>query len=183
LTGLTRLIRSLALMTVIKNLGRHTDFKSSYHTILGRPMLAKFMAIPHYTYFVLKMPAPNGVHTVYADLMVSFKYDNEALDKATMNICVDASVVMVAEVAKVSAPASPSQSRSALTPPSTPCRRQRRSASALSTQTRRWSSVTTSGRNRNSRSPVSSGITPTYSHGPHRICRVFQASWLSNPWM
>jgi hypothetical protein len=23
------------------------DFKSSYHTILGRPMLARFIAIPH----------------------------------------------------------------------------------------------------------------------------------------
>jgi hypothetical protein len=38
------------------------DFKSSYHTILGRPMLARFMAIPHYTYLVLKMPAPPRSH-------------------------------------------------------------------------------------------------------------------------
>jgi hypothetical protein len=30
------------------------DFKSSYHAILGRPMLARFMTIPHYTYLVLK---------------------------------------------------------------------------------------------------------------------------------
>jgi hypothetical protein len=37
------------------------DFKSSYHAILGCPMLARFMAIPHYTYLVLKMPAPQGV--------------------------------------------------------------------------------------------------------------------------
>jgi hypothetical protein len=43
------------------------DFKSSYHAILGHPMLAKFMAIPHYTYLVLKMSAPNGVLTVYGD--------------------------------------------------------------------------------------------------------------------
>jgi hypothetical protein len=34
------------------------DFKSSYHAILGRPMVARFMAIPHYTYLVLKMSAP-----------------------------------------------------------------------------------------------------------------------------
>jgi hypothetical protein len=26
------------------------DFRSSYHAILSRPMLAKFMAIPHHTY-------------------------------------------------------------------------------------------------------------------------------------
>ena len=37
------------------------DFESSYHTILGRPALAKFMAIPHYPYLLLKIPGPNGV--------------------------------------------------------------------------------------------------------------------------
>jgi hypothetical protein len=37
------------------------DFKSFYHAILGLLMLARFMAIPHYTYLVLNMPAPNGV--------------------------------------------------------------------------------------------------------------------------
>jgi hypothetical protein len=37
------------------------DFESSYHAILGRPALAKFMAIPHYSYLLLKMPGPNGV--------------------------------------------------------------------------------------------------------------------------
>jgi hypothetical protein len=50
-----------------------TDFKSSYHAIIGHPMLAMFMAIPHYTYLVLKMPTtPNGVLTVYDDLIISF---------------------------------------------------------------------------------------------------------------
>jgi hypothetical protein len=37
------------------------DIKSSYHAILGRPILARFMAVPHYTYLVLKMLAPKGV--------------------------------------------------------------------------------------------------------------------------
>jgi hypothetical protein len=37
------------------------DFASSYHAILGRPMLAKFMAIPHHTYLIMKMPAPNRI--------------------------------------------------------------------------------------------------------------------------
>jgi hypothetical protein len=31
------------------------DFKS-YHTILSRPALAKFMAVPYYVYLLLKMP-------------------------------------------------------------------------------------------------------------------------------
>jgi hypothetical protein len=29
------------------------DFETSYHAILGRPALAKFMAVPHYVYLVL----------------------------------------------------------------------------------------------------------------------------------
>jgi hypothetical protein len=76
------------------------DFKSSYHTILGHLMLARFMAIPHYTFLVLKMLAPHGVLTVYGD-HISFKCDNEALEIATMNACINASVVMIAESPKV----------------------------------------------------------------------------------
>jgi hypothetical protein len=37
------------------------DFDTSYHAILGRPAIAKFLAVPHYTYLVLKMPSPAGV--------------------------------------------------------------------------------------------------------------------------
>jgi hypothetical protein len=77
------------------------DFKSSYHAILGHPMLARFMAIPHYTYPVLKMPTPHGVLTVYGDLLVSFKCDNEALEIATASACFGASAVMVVEAKKV----------------------------------------------------------------------------------
>jgi hypothetical protein len=32
------------------------NFKSSDHAILGRPALAKFMAVPHYVYLLLKLP-------------------------------------------------------------------------------------------------------------------------------
>jgi len=39
-------------------------FKGAYHTILGRPCYAKFMAVPNYTYLKLKMPGPHGVITV-----------------------------------------------------------------------------------------------------------------------
>ena len=34
------------------------DFNTAYHAILGRPALAKFMAVPHYAFLVLKMPSP-----------------------------------------------------------------------------------------------------------------------------
>jgi hypothetical protein len=64
-------------------------------------MLARFMAVPHYTYLVLKMPTPKGVLTVYDDLLISFKCDNEALEITIMNACFSASAVMVAEAKKV----------------------------------------------------------------------------------
>jgi hypothetical protein len=40
------------------------DFKTSYHAILGRLVIAKFMAVPHYTYLVLTMPSTAGVLTL-----------------------------------------------------------------------------------------------------------------------
>jgi hypothetical protein len=48
------------------------DFESSYHAILGRPTLAKFMVIPHYPYLLLKMPGPNGVLSLRGDLKCAF---------------------------------------------------------------------------------------------------------------
>jgi hypothetical protein len=81
-----------------------TDFKSSYHAILGRPMLARFMAIPHYTYLVMKMSAPKGVLIVCGDMLISFKCYNEALEITTMNACFGALAVMVAEAKKVTPP-------------------------------------------------------------------------------
>jgi hypothetical protein len=43
------------------------NFDCGYNAIIGRPGLAKFMAIPHYTYMILKMPRPQGIITVRAD--------------------------------------------------------------------------------------------------------------------
>jgi hypothetical protein len=51
------------------------DFESSYHAILRRPALAKFMAIPHYTFLLLKIPGPNGVLSLRDDLRRAFDYD------------------------------------------------------------------------------------------------------------
>jgi hypothetical protein len=61
------------------------DFETSYHAILGRPAIAKFMAVPHYTYLVLKMPSPAGVLSLQGDLKISFDYDTEAVELAATN--------------------------------------------------------------------------------------------------
>ena len=59
------------------------DFESSYHAILGRPALAKFMAVPHYVYLLLKMPGNTGVLSLRGDLLKSFECDKEVMDHAT----------------------------------------------------------------------------------------------------
>nr|ABB47110.1 retrotransposon protein, putative, Ty3-gypsy subclass [Oryza sativa Japonica Group] len=44
------------------------DFETAYHAILGRPALAKLMAVPHYTYMMMKMPGPQGVISLRSDI-------------------------------------------------------------------------------------------------------------------
>src|SRR5438132_13469433 len=46
------------------------DFEATYHAILGRLALAKFMAVPHYTYMMMKLPRSNvtiSLGETYAD--------------------------------------------------------------------------------------------------------------------
>jgi hypothetical protein len=61
------------------------NIETSYHAILGRPAIAKFMAVPHYTYLVLKMPSPTGVLSLQGDLKISFDCDTEAVELAATN--------------------------------------------------------------------------------------------------
>jgi hypothetical protein len=53
------------------------DWPSQYHAILGRPAFSRFMAVPHYTYLVLKMPGPRGVIIVKGSFEVSDLCDRE----------------------------------------------------------------------------------------------------------
>jgi hypothetical protein len=48
------------------------DFELSYHAILGRPALAKFIAVPHYVYLLLKMLGKTSVLTFCGDLKKSY---------------------------------------------------------------------------------------------------------------
>ncbi|XP_066324118.1 uncharacterized protein [Miscanthus floridulus] len=54
------------------------DFNTTYHAILGRPALAKFMAMPHYTYLVLKMPMEQGVLSLSTNLDIAYSYEKES---------------------------------------------------------------------------------------------------------
>jgi hypothetical protein len=61
------------------------DFETSYHAFFGRPAIAKFMVVPHYTYLVLKMPSLAGVLSLQGDLKISFDCDTEAMELAATN--------------------------------------------------------------------------------------------------
>jgi hypothetical protein len=61
------------------------NFETSYHAILGRPAIAKFMVVPHYTYLVLKMPSPARVLSLQGDLKISFDCDTEDVELAVTN--------------------------------------------------------------------------------------------------
>jgi hypothetical protein len=43
------------------------NLRNPYHCILGRPTFAKFTAVSHYAYNLLKIPRPNGVITIHDD--------------------------------------------------------------------------------------------------------------------
>jgi hypothetical protein len=61
------------------------DFKTSCHAILGRPAIAKFMAVPHYTYLVLNMRSPSRVLSLQGDLKISYYCDTKAVELAATN--------------------------------------------------------------------------------------------------
>jgi hypothetical protein len=77
------------------------DFRSSYHAIFGRPMLAKFMTIPHYTYLIMKMPAPNGILFFLGDIMVSYNCESATVELSKDSAIKAAATVMVAQAAKI----------------------------------------------------------------------------------
>jgi len=55
-------------------------FRGTYHAIIGCPGYTKFMAIPNYTYFKLKMPEPKGVITVSSSYKHAYESDVECVE-------------------------------------------------------------------------------------------------------
>jgi hypothetical protein len=78
------------------------DFETSYHAILGRPAIAKFMVVPHYMYLVLKMPSPVCVLSLQGDLKISFDCDTEAVELAATNQVPNAMMEIYAASKKLS---------------------------------------------------------------------------------
>ncbi|XP_066373824.1 uncharacterized protein [Miscanthus floridulus] len=67
------------------------DFNTTYHAILGRSAQAKFMAIPHYAYLVLKMPSPTGDLALWGNLSIAYACEIECL---TLTEAIELSIQM-----------------------------------------------------------------------------------------
>jgi hypothetical protein len=77
------------------------DFDSTYHAILGRPALAKFMAMPHYIYLLLMIPGKTSVLTLCGDLKKSYDCDQEAIKYATISRVPELSAEVLAAAQKL----------------------------------------------------------------------------------
>ena len=77
------------------------DIAMPYNGILGRPALAKFMAITHHAYNLVKMPGSAGTLTVHGDIKDAVRSIEHAYKEAAASQPVDKNdVEQLAEVSK-----------------------------------------------------------------------------------
>jgi hypothetical protein len=79
-----------------------TDFEGTYHCILSRPVLAKFMVVPHYVYLLLKMPTEKVMLTLRANVFITYTCEKESFANAEaleLSICMQESIVNSKKIA------------------------------------------------------------------------------------
>ncbi|XP_073360345.1 uncharacterized protein [Aegilops tauschii subsp. strangulata] len=98
------------------------DLSSAYHTLLGRPTLGRFMAVPHYAYLKMKMPGPKGLITITSDYCKSLECARdgaklaESLVIAEKRRQLDRIVAMAGEASTASIPTKDSADEAAFKP-------------------------------------------------------------------
>jgi hypothetical protein len=73
-----------------------TNFEGTYHAILGRPVITKFMVVPHYRYLVLKMPTEKGVLTLRGNVFVAYTCEEDSFRVAKahdLSLCMAATMM------------------------------------------------------------------------------------------
>jgi hypothetical protein len=80
-------------------------------------MLTKFMAIPHHTYLIMKMLAPNGILSILGDIMVSYNCESATVELFKDSVIKATATVIVAQAAKINqtTPQVPEQKRTSTT--------------------------------------------------------------------
>jgi hypothetical protein len=71
-------------------------FRGTYHAILGRTSYAKFIAVPNYTYLMIKMSGPKGVISVGSSIEHAFDCDVECVEH-TEALALDEALVATME--------------------------------------------------------------------------------------
>jgi hypothetical protein len=77
------------------------DFEGTYHAILGRPALTKFMAVLHYSYLVLKMPTEQGVLTLRGNVYTAYTCEEESfkvVEATDLSICMEQTLVDASKI-------------------------------------------------------------------------------------
>jgi hypothetical protein len=143
-----------------------SDFDTSYHAILSRPAIAKFMAIPHYTYLVLKMPSLAGVLSLQGDLKISFDCDTEAIELAATNQVPTVMMEIYAASKKLAITELEIPEKTDTANKPQPYEEVQVRAIELGTGNSRKTT-----RNRKTRSSTFSRLTETSSHGNQRTCQ------------
>jgi hypothetical protein len=64
-------------------------------------MLAKFMAIPHHTYLIMKMPAQNMILSILGNILISYNCESDTINLSKVSACKATATVMVAQAAKI----------------------------------------------------------------------------------
>jgi hypothetical protein len=153
------------------------NFDCGYNAIIGRPGLAKFMAISHYTYMILKMPGPQGIITVRADVQGAAKCFRVAIQAALTTKPLATSSVQANS--KLEEDLTVPRTRLKLRPLCVRLKKPKGSTSGSLMNARPPSSAPAWMTNRKARSSSSCKITETYSHGNLRICRESRENWPS----
>jgi hypothetical protein len=127
----------------------------------------------------MKMPVPNGILSILGDIMVSYNCESATVELSKDSAIKAAATVMVAQAAKIDQTTLqvPEQKRTSTALDPSPA--VKKVCLTCPTHPKKLSSGPTSTPNRNSRSPVSSGTTSTFSHGVHPIFLVSLGNWLS----
>jgi len=73
------------------------NFDWTNNAIQGHPSLTKFMAVPHYSYLVLKMPTEKGVLTIRGNVYTAYTCEEESFK---ITEAIDLSIRMAEMVAQ-----------------------------------------------------------------------------------
>jgi hypothetical protein len=153
------------------------NFDCGYNAIISRLGLAKFMAIPHYTYMILKMLGPQGIITVGADFQGAAECFRVAIQAAlTTKPSVTSSAQAISKPEEdLAVPANEAQVVTSMRPTE-----ETKKINLGSLMSARLPSLVPAWMtNRKARSSSLSKITETYSHGNLRICRESRENWPS----